>query len=48
MVRTRRLIVALFIALLVAGCSTPPAATVPGHQDPEIWRPKKPVYPMPS
>ncbi len=47
MVRTRRLICALLAALLLAGCVTKPA-TVPGHQDPEVWRPKKPSYPMPQ
>lgn len=47
MVRTRRLICAILVALLLAGCATPPAPTVPGHQDPEIWRPVNPKYPMP-
>ena len=49
MVRTRRLICALLLAaLFLAGCATQPAATFPGHQDPEVWRPQKPVYPMPQ
>lgn len=48
MVRTRRLIFALIAALLIAGCATQPATPFPGHQDPEIWRPQKPVYPMPQ
>lgn len=53
MVRPRLLICALLAALLLAGCSTPttptpPPAAVPGHQDPEIWRPQNPVYPMPQ
>lgn len=46
-----RCIILLLAALLLGGCSTPttPApATVPAHQDPEIWRPKNPVYPMPQ
>lgn len=46
MVRTRRLIIAALIALFLAGCSTPP--TPADNNDPEIFRPKKPVYPMPQ
>lgn len=45
MVRTRRLILALFAALFLAGCATQPAADA---NDPEVWHPKKPVYPMPQ
>lgn len=52
MVRTRRLILATVVclALALAGCATTPpvANTNPGHQDPEIWRPVNPHYPLPE
>lgn len=52
MVRTRRLIFAAAVcyALAMTGCATtPPAATtIPGHQDPEIWRLINPHYPLPE
>jgi len=39
----------LLIALVATGCATTqPAATIPGHEDPIIWRPIKPHYPMPD
>lgn len=47
MVRICRLICAILVACLAAGCTTQQAAVVPGHQDPEIWRPINPTYPMP-
>jgi type IV pilus biogenesis protein CpaD/CtpE len=45
MVRPRRLICALLVALLLAGCASKPAVD---PSDPEIFRPKKPVYPLPE
>ncbi len=46
MVRTRRLILALLAALLVAGCATTPAPA-PATREPEIYRPANPRYPLP-
>lgn len=38
-------LVALLVALALGGCATP--TTIPGHQDPEIWRPQNVEYPLP-
>jgi hypothetical protein len=43
MVRHRRLILVLLAAITVGGCALPRSHP----NDPEVWRPEKPAYPMP-
>ena len=43
--RTKSLLLALLAALFLAGCSTQPKLA---PNDPDVWRPAHPTYPMPQ
>lgn len=55
MVRTRLLILLAVLVLAPTSCSTPPAQPTAkpapiapsNHDDPDVWRPINPCYPMP-